>query len=77
MAPNISLQNLILSAAAKEDDYIQRLQHKREQMVKDDTLKKMHQSAPGFSEPEPAIDTDHCIHQYKMLSIKAKVMMEE
>jgi len=25
MAPNISLQNLILSAAAKEDDYILRL----------------------------------------------------
>lgn len=30
MAPNISLQNLILTAAAKEDDYIKRLQDARE-----------------------------------------------
>lgn len=30
MAPNISLQNLILTAAAKEDDYIKRLLDARE-----------------------------------------------
>lgn len=38
MAPNISLQNLILSANEKKDEVIKRLQAKQEQMLRNNAF---------------------------------------
>jgi len=78
MAPNISLQNLILSANEKRDEVVLKLKNKQEQML------QTRQFASGDSVPRPTSssysDSDKAeeyIENYRMLDIRTTVLHEE
>ena len=81
MAPNISLQNLILSANEKKDEVIKRLQAKQEQMLRNNaftscafgesTQKTQQQQASSN------FDTDKYINDFRLLDIRCGVLEEE
>ena len=63
MAPNISLQNLILSANEKKEEVIKRLKNKQDQMIKNNEF-----SGDGISMkgqfPDTKVDVEKYIIDY-------------
>lgn len=83
MAPNISLQNLILSANEKKEEVIKRLRAKQEQMLKNNSFSadRMPMASAGAMvmgkigiDPSEA---DKYINDFRLLDIRCGVLEEE
>ena len=72
MAPNISLQNLILSANEKNEVVIKQLKAKQEQMVKNNQFEHMN-SAKVNTE----VNVDKYLNDHRLLDIRCSVLEEE
>ena len=71
MAPNISLQNLVRSAHEKKEGYAEKLQERKKQMDREELEPKI---IPARKADE---DAEKFVNDFRMLSIKAKVMEDE
>ncbi|CDW79924.1 zinc finger protein [Stylonychia lemnae] len=79
MAPNISLQNLILSANEKKDEVIKRLKAKQDQMLKNNAFStdNMGQMQSNNSSISSQFDQEKYLNDYKLLDIRCGVLEEE
>ena len=73
MAPNISLQNLIINANDKKEEVVKKLKAKQDQMLQ---VKNM-DSDYGNQSPSKADQAQEYINSYRMLEIRTSVMQEE
>ena len=93
IAPNLSLQSLVQMANDKNQDYLNQLRQKRDEMVRNGTFSESHNQAnssalrqmsvqhqSGKSIIDAAVDHAHvqkCKEELKLMTIKAEVMREE
>eukprot|EP00347_Sterkiella_histriomuscorum_P009394 403341378 len=83
MAPNISLQNLILSANENKDEVINRLRAKQEQMMKNNAFSSDQfgqnngNSTAQNSTSSSNFDSEKYLNDFRLLDIRCGVLEEE